>query len=63
MLSITYLTDKEIEDLLRRIGIKQKSEMDIAITEYKEYWKTVHHAGFRSNNNRGSVVKTMGRRD
>jgi hypothetical protein len=39
---IAYLTDKEIEDLLRRIGIKQKSEMDIAITEYKEYWKTIY---------------------
>ncbi len=42
MESITYLTDKEIGDLLRRIGIKQKSELDVAITEYKEYWKTIY---------------------
>ncbi len=63
MESVKYLTDEEIIHMLRKIGIRKKSELDIALAQYKEYWKTVYLARASSNNNRGSYVMTMGSRD
>jgi hypothetical protein len=63
MESFEYLKDEEILYMLRRIGIRQKTELDIALAEYKKYWKTLYLAELRSDNNSGSLVHTMGRKD
>jgi len=60
MESIEYLTDEEIIYILfNRIGIRQKTELDIALAEYKKYWMTTYRAELRIDNNRGSFVNTM----
>jgi hypothetical protein len=55
MEKVNYLTDEEITDALRRIGIRQKSELDIAVAEYKKYWWSVYLATPDGNNNKESA--------
>jgi|GEM_PF-6963033 len=35
------LTDEEIKDILLKMGIIHKTELDSAIMEYKKYWDSV----------------------
>ncbi|MEW6214149.1 MAG: hypothetical protein AB1478_02930 [Nitrospirota bacterium] len=47
---VKYLTDEEIIDVLKRIGIRRKAELDTAIAEYKKYWLTVYLASPKGSN-------------
>ncbi|MEW6417443.1 MAG: hypothetical protein AB1480_04895 [Nitrospirota bacterium] len=49
---INYLTDEEIIGVLRRIGIRQNPELDIAVAEYRRYWRTTYLASSEDNNNK-----------
>ena len=61
MEKLNYLADEEIIEGLRRMGIRQKPELDIAVAEYKKYWWNVYLASLDGSNNKDSfysVYKT-----
>ncbi len=59
MEAVKYLTDEEIRDVLRRIGIRQKYELDVAIVEYKKYWWRSYFAKAELDNNKNSSIQTI----
>ncbi len=59
MEAVKYLTDEEIRDVLRRIGIRQKYELDVAIVEYKKYWRRSYFAKAELDNNKNSSIQTI----
>jgi hypothetical protein len=39
---IKYLTDEEIKDILKSMGIDRDDELNVALAEYKKYWVSVY---------------------
>lgn len=59
MEAVKYLTDEEIRDVLWRIGIRQKYELDNATAEYKKYWWTTYFTKSEIDNNKNSFIQTI----
>jgi hypothetical protein len=57
MKAVNHLTDKEIRNILKKIGISEKSELDNAIAEYKKYWRSVYTATFEGNKNKDNCAR------
>ena len=55
MEKVNCLADEEIIEGLRRMGIRQKPELDIAVAEYKKYWWAVYIALPEGSNNDSSL--------